>query len=112
VYFCSSGLELITTLILKKFLNNAARRANLTHKSVSKNLRTELRKYNKTYKATKHAQSSHILQFTRGLELAKFLHFFPERVYLYGNLIQLLVFNKLMLRAKLISSSTGVYYYP
>lgn len=112
VYFCSSGLELMTTLILKKFLSSETRRKNLSYKLISQRVRGELHKYNKNYKAVKHSRSSHILQFNRGVALARFLHFFPARVYLYGNITQLSFFCQLLRRAKLLLPTAVVYYYP
>ena len=112
IYFCSSGLELSTTLILKKFLPGATRRQDLFYRRTSKTLRADLRKYNKGYKAVKHSHASHVLQFTRGVNLAKFLHLCPASLYFYGNLTQLPFFLRVLQKTTLLASNSQIYYYP
>ena len=112
LFYCSSGLELMTTLILKKFLISRTRRKMFSYKITSQNLRLELRKYNKMYKASKHTQLSHTTQFLRGTAFAKFIHFYPQVIYLYGNLIQMTHYLYLLRKMQLITPKTLIYYYP
>ena len=52
------------------------------------------------------------MQFNRGLTLARFLHFYPRRVYLYGNLAQLSIFCRLAGKSRVLTRVSEIYYYP